>query len=110
MEFGGKIVRVAHDDDTARRIVTEKPCDIGDRHTNRFQGTRRLVDEESRDVTGVHTHQVVDDGVDMPVWQIGRARQNRLEALPEEEAEVTAQQRGKNGDVVHAGGSTPGSG
>ena len=32
MQFGGELVGVAHDDDTAGRIVTEQPCHIGDRH------------------------------------------------------------------------------
>jgi hypothetical protein len=36
VEFGGQLVRIAHDDDAARRIVTEKPCDIGHRHTDRL--------------------------------------------------------------------------
>jgi hypothetical protein len=42
-------------------------------------------------------HQLVDDGVDMPVPQIGCAWQDGLEALPDKEAQIVAQDRGKNG-------------
>ena len=30
MQFGGQLGRIAHDDNSARRIVTHKPCDKGD--------------------------------------------------------------------------------
>ena len=101
MQFGGELVGVAHDDDAAGWIVAEQPGDIGDRDADRFQGARRLVDEEPRDLAGLHPHQLVDDGVDMPVPQIGCARQDGLEALPDEGAQVAAQQCDKNGLVVH---------
>ena len=103
MQFGGELVGVAHHDDAAGRIVTEQPCHIGDRDADRFQGARRLVDEEPGDVARLHTHQLVDDGVDMPVRQVGCARQYGLEALPDEEAQVAPQQRGKSGLLVHLG-------
>jgi hypothetical protein len=45
-----------------------------------------LVDEEPGDVAGVDLHQLVDDGVDVPIGQVRCARQNGLEALPNEEA------------------------
>src|SRR5271166_3113604 len=44
-------------------------------------------------------HQLIDDGVDMPIRQINGARQNRREALPDEEPQVGAQQRGQNRNV-----------
>ena len=49
----------------------------------------------------VHAHQLVDDGVDMPVRQVRCARQYGLEALPDERAQVAPQQRGKSGLLVH---------
>ena len=54
-----------------------------------------------RDLAGLHAHQLVDDGVDMPVRQIRRARQYGLEALPNERTQIAPQQRGKSGMLVH---------
>ena len=91
MQFGRELVGIAHNDDPAARIVTEEPCNIGHRHADRFQGPRRLVDQEPGDVAGLNPHQLVDDGVDVPVRQVGCTRQYGLEALPDKEAQVAPQ-------------------
>ena len=112
MQFGRELVGIAHNDDPAARIVTEQPCNIGHRHGDRFQGPRRLVDQEPGDVAGLNPHQLVDDGVDMPVRQIGCTRQYGLEALPDKEAQVAPQEGRQSGMLVHLGAflSEPASG
>src|SRR5215204_1596982 len=49
----------------------------------------------------MNPHQLVDDGVDVPVRQVRCARQYGLEALPDERAQVALQQRGKSGLLLH---------
>src|SRR5262249_9142884 len=97
------LVGVTSHDDAAGRIVTQQPGNIGNRDTDRFQRTRRLIDEEPGDLAAVHTHQPIDDGGDMPGWHVRRAWRYGVEALPDERAQVAAQQGGKCGLLIHLG-------
>ena len=90
---------VAHDDYAPARIVTEDPGHIGDGDADRFQGARRLIDQEPPALAQVDPHELIDDRVDVPVVAIARARRHRREDLADEDAQLLSQ--GGPGAPIH---------
>src|SRR5437868_3236005 len=84
--------------------MTERPGHIGNRDADRFQGAGRLVDKKTLIFCSIETHQLVNDGIDVPVRQIRGARQNRVEHLLDEVTQISPEQCAES--LVH---STPSS-
>ena len=63
MKLGGEVARIARHDHPARRVMAEKPRDISHRDADRFQRPRRLIDQQSLCLTGMHSHQLMCDGL-----------------------------------------------
>ena len=75
--------------------LTQQPGYVSDRDADRFQRARRLVDQEPSVLAGMDSHQLMNDGVDVPVRKIRCAWQNGVEDLPDEVAQIGPQQRRK---------------
>ena len=103
MKLAGELVGIAYDNNVLCRIATQQPRWVSDRDADRFQRTRWLVNQEPSVLTRIDSHQLVNDGVDVPVREIRCARQNGAEDLPDEVAQIGSQQRRKG--RVHFGSS-----
>src|SRR5262249_2893450 len=94
-------IGIAHDDDASGGIMPEKPGNIGDRDANRFERPRWLIDDKSHHLTDADPPKFMDDCIDVPVCEIRCARQNSVERLLNEKAQLRTQQCGENSGIVH---------